>query len=80
MKIFLVHNKYQIKGGEDVVVDSELDLLLSYGHNAKLFLVSNDDIKGLKQIKVARQTTYSYPARYQLSKEIFQFEPDVVHV
>ena len=80
MKILLVHNYYQKAGGEDVVVDSELDLLLSYGHKAKLFSVSNDDIKGLKQIKVASQTTYSYPARYRLSKEIFRFEPDVVHV
>ena len=80
MKILIVHNRYQKAGGEDVVVSSELGLLLSYGHNAKLFLVSNDDIKGLKQIKVAKQTTYSYPARYQLSKEIFRFEPDVVHV
>jgi len=44
MNILIIHNHYKNRGGEDVVVEKEKDLLVSFGHNVTLFSVSNDII------------------------------------
>lgn len=44
MKILQVHNKYQLSGGEDVVVESERKLLESKGHEVFSFIKDNDEI------------------------------------
>ncbi|MGH8337914.1 MAG: glycosyltransferase, partial [Gammaproteobacteria bacterium] len=81
MRVLLVHNFYQIPGGEDSVVREELSMLQSRGVDVELFSVSNDDIKGTwGSIAVALQVAYSPQARRALAQKLAAFLPDVVHI
>lgn len=46
MRILLLHNAYKHRGGEDVVVEAEADLLISAGYTVHIERVTNDDIEG----------------------------------
>jgi glycosyltransferase involved in cell wall biosynthesis len=81
MRVLLVHNFYQIPGGEDRVVREELSLLAKHGVDVDLFSVSNEEIRGISgRIAAAIQTVYNPRARFALSKKIAEFSPDVVHI
>lgn len=81
MRILLVHNYYQQRGGEDVVVEQELALLRQKGHEAELFSVHNDTIQGWRQKAVtAALVVYNPWAKAALARRLGQFRPDVVHV
>ncbi|MDD3225118.1 MAG: hypothetical protein PHX70_10550 [Clostridium sp.] len=49
-KVLIVHNYYQIPGGEDTVVKSEMDMLKDNGHEVLLYMRHNDEIKKLNRI------------------------------
>ena len=42
--VLLVHDYYQIPGGEDVVVANEKHLLETHGHAAALYVRRNEEI------------------------------------
>ena len=44
-KVLIVHNYYQIPGGEDTVVENEKELLLDNGHQVVLYTRHNNEIK-----------------------------------
>jgi glycosyltransferase involved in cell wall biosynthesis len=82
MKVLMVHNRYQQRGGEDAVVDAEACLLASRGVEVRRFDADNDAIQGLKaKIQVS---TMQFAGSVQIQKHIAdtlnQFCPDVVHV
>ena len=65
MRVLQVHNFYRQAGGEDVVVANERALLMDHGHEARLWSVSNDAIKGLwRKFQTAWQAPYSPGARH----------------
>jgi glycosyltransferase involved in cell wall biosynthesis len=81
MRVLLVHNFYQIPGGEDSVVREELSMLKKNGVDVELFSVTNDDIQGpSEKIAAALRVVYSPRARRALSKRLAEFLPNVVHV
>lgn len=81
MRVLLLHNRYQIPGGEDVVAQSEKTLLEDNGHSVAWLEVSNDDITGIwSQVKTAANTIYSYSSKQRVSEIIASFKPDIVHV
>lgn len=81
MRILILHNRYAQRGGEDVVVARERNLLTGFGHQVKLHLAHNEDIGGAwDQIRVGCRAVYSTDAREQVAAEINRFHPDVVHV
>lgn len=81
MRILLVHNYYQQRGGEDVVVEQELDLLRQNGHDVALFAVNNDSIQGWREKAVtAALVVYNPWAKAALAQKLREFRPDVVHV
>ena len=81
MKVLLLHNRYQIAGGEDGVVAAEQELLRDRGHRVAVLEVSNDDIQGgWQKLQAARHAIYSPPSKQKVSALIQQFRPDVVHV
>jgi len=81
MRILILHNAYQQRGGEDAVVESEEQLLLRYSHSVKLFRVDNDSIKNLfNKLQVALSVNYSVKSRNAMRNEISRFKPDIVHV
>lgn len=80
MKILVLHNRYQLRGGEDTSTDLEVALLRSQGHMVELFEVDNRAITGRQAWHVGLRAIWS-PASYRavlnrLLKERF----DIVHV
>lgn len=79
MKVLIVHNAYQQRGGEDSVVDSELEMLGGRGHPVEIFLKHNDELKSIPIWKAATDTVWSKDSVSALTKTIHLFQPDVVH-
>ena len=52
MKILVAHNRYQGRGGEDVVFEAEVDLLRDAGHSVERLTVSNEAINSLEFVPV----------------------------
>jgi glycosyltransferase involved in cell wall biosynthesis len=81
LRILIVHNRYQLAGGEDTVVANEHALLEQNGCEVRLWSVTNDAIDGAwSKIRAAMQAPYSRPARDELARIIVEFSPAVVHV
>ncbi len=81
MKILVVHNRYQIPGGEDTVVTQELALLRANGVEVETFFVNNDGITTrLEKIKTAAQVIYSWEMRNRIGRTLREFKPDAMHV
>jgi len=80
MHVLFVHNAYQYRGGEDAVVQAEMDLLRHYGHEVALYRRDNREIDGLSGVAVARDTVWSRRAARELTALVGSFRPDVVHV
>ena len=80
LRILLAHNAYQNKGGEDTVVEAEIALLRSHGHDVKTYFRSNDDVAGMSSLALARHTLWSPRTSRDLAAQIHRFRPDVIHV
>ncbi len=81
MKILQLHNRYQIVGGEEGVVQAEKQLLESHGHQVNLLEVTNDNLVGAKaKLGAAIGAIYSKASKRLVLKELKLFQPDIVHV
>lgn len=78
-RILVVHNAYQLRGGEDAVVDAELELLRGHGHVVEVFQRHNDELKSVPRWKAAVDTFWSGHSVTALTELIRRFQPDVVH-
>jgi glycosyltransferase involved in cell wall biosynthesis len=79
MRILLVHNAYQNRGGEDAVVESEIALLRAHGHMVETYARSNDEVGGMSSLALARQTLWSDRTPADLAALVSRFRPDVMH-
>lgn len=80
IRILQVHNFYDRKGGEEVVLKKEAELLRSVGHEVLLFSVENDNSTGIfSKIYYALSFFTSFSSLLALRREIKKFKPDVVH-
>lgn len=81
MKILLLHNRYQQRGGEDVCVDAHRDLLRARGHSVRLLEAFNHGIHGWgMRARTAIAAVYSRDWKRRVAQEIEDFRPDVAHV
>jgi glycosyltransferase involved in cell wall biosynthesis len=82
MKVLLVHNRYQQRGGEDTVVDAEACLLSRRGIDVQRFDADNDAIHGAgaKILAAINQFSGSPQIRSRIRRALKTFRPDVVHV
>jgi glycosyltransferase involved in cell wall biosynthesis len=79
-RVLVVHNTYQHRGGEDSVVEAEVELLNSRGHCVELYRRNNDDIHQLSKIRLAAQTIWSDRTTTEISQLIKKFAPNIIHV
>lgn len=79
MRILIAHNAYQQRGGEDSMVDAELELLRGHGHAVEVFQRHNDELKAVPQWKAAVDTVWSRKSAAALTAVIDRFRPDIVH-
>ena len=81
MKILIVHNRYQQRGGEDSVADDEVALLRAGGHDVATVFVSNDFIATFAdKVRAAVNVADGPPAHHLVPDAVRRFRPDVVHV
>jgi glycosyltransferase involved in cell wall biosynthesis len=81
VKILIAHNRYQLRGGEDVVVDLEVDMLRKAGIAATLREVDNHGIQGVaSKLTSAAMVAYNPWGRAWMRDQIADVRPDIVHV
>jgi glycosyltransferase involved in cell wall biosynthesis len=81
--ILIVHNYYQVPGGEDTVVENEKSLLIEKGHKVYLYARHNDEIKRkniIGKILLPIETIFSIKTYREVKKIIKEKSIDVVHV
>lgn len=80
MRVLIVHNAYQQRGGEDSVVDSEAALLRRFGHDVELMTRHNDDVAQMSSLALVKDTFWSAKSAQAFKEVAAAFQPDVVHV
>lgn len=83
MRILMIHNTYQHRGGEDVSTEQDIDLLRSHGHQVQTYFRSNDEIKQYSPLQKAFlffRPTWSWQSYWQIIQLLKEFKPEIVHV
>jgi glycosyltransferase involved in cell wall biosynthesis len=83
MKIVLVHNEYQQRGGEDVVFEQEKRILERAGHDVVTYCRSNHEIEELSAVGRATlviRTVWASDTHHDFGALLDRENPDVVHV
>jgi glycosyltransferase involved in cell wall biosynthesis len=80
MKILLVHNFYQLPGGEDQVFAQETELLRGRGHQVLVYQASNDQVKGQNPLVTVANTIWNQRTHRELRELMHREKPDLVHV
>ena len=80
MRVLMVHNAYQQRGGEDSVVESEVALLRQHGHEVHVYERHNDEVGQTPKWQLAAGTVWSSRTVRDVQALIAGFKPDVMHV
>lgn len=83
MRILMLHNYYQRRGGEDEAAEQEVHLLRSRGHSVLLYSRHNDEIKSFSLLRKGRfffETAWSAQTSREVRQAIVNFRPDVAHL
>lgn len=82
-KVLIVHNFYQIPGGEDTVVANEKRLLEEHGHEVLLYTRHNAQLKELSKLQklfLPFSTVFRWETYREVKKLIRQEKVDLLHV
>lgn len=83
MRILIVHNYYQIPGGEDTVVANEKKLLENHGDEVIMYTRSNAEMKNystLQKFMLPLTTVFNLKTFKEIKKILKDSSIDVVHV
>lgn len=80
LRVLMVHNAYQQRGGEDSVVEAELALLRARGHVVETYFRHNDDLAAMPAWQAAGQMLWSGQTVREIGAQIAASRPDVIHV
>lgn len=78
MKILIAHNAYRHRGGEDLVVEAETELLQANGHEVIELRRDNKSMHG-GRLSLAMDSLWSRSAYHELAALIVDRKPDVIH-
>ena len=83
-RVLMVHNAYQLAGGEDGVVTAELALLRRHGHEVLELRRDNHRIDpqagAIGRLRLAAETLWSCASHAEALELLRRHRPDVVHV
>lgn len=82
MKILLIHNSYQQRGGEDAVVEAESQLLAANGHSVLRYTRHNDELRDVGPVGAIRNgiaTVWASKTYQQLRALLAREKPDLAH-
>ncbi|RIV23424.1 glycosyltransferase family 1 protein [Fibrisoma montanum] len=83
MKILYIHNRYQYRGGEDIILEQEVAMLRRHGHTVNVLLFDNEDFtSGSLPTKILSgfKTFYNADSARRVEKAIDTFTPDIIHI
>lgn len=83
MKILLVHNSYQQRGGEDVVYEQERKLLESHGHQVVTYERKNSELlsySALQRLFLPAKTVWARHAYREIRDLVRKEKPRIAHV
>lgn len=80
-RILMVHNFYQIGGGEHTVYKNEVEMLRENGHEVIEYTRSNDELKNsiLKLLLLPFITIWSFKTYFEVKKIVKKYKIDIVH-
>lgn len=82
-KVLIVHNYYQIPGGEDTVVANEKKLLEDHGHEVVLYTRHNSELKKLTKLQkllLPVNTMFNFQTYREVKRLIKEEKIELVHV
>lgn len=80
LRVLIVHNHYQIRGGEDAVVANEAAALARAGCTVEVLAFHNDAIRSpLDRLRTAYEAPYAPRGIARVVEAVRRFRPDVVH-
>lgn len=79
LRVLVVHNHYQLRGGEDEVYAAEGRLLEERGHRVIRYAVHNDRVAELGKLALASRTVWSRESRFALQEVMRRERPQIVH-
>ncbi len=80
MRILSIHNRYQIRGGEDESREAEQRLLTENGHEVDVYEDTNDRVPELGKVRVAIRTVWSQESYKIVRQKLKQKPYDLIHV
>lgn len=83
IRVLIVHNYYQIPGGEDAVVANEKKMLEEYGHKVILYKRNNDELKEMSKFQkllLPITTVFNIKTYQDIQKIIRNEHIHIVHV
>ena len=80
LRVLIVHNRYQVRGGEDAVVDREAAALARAGCKVETLYFTNDDIRGpVDRLRAAIEAPNARRGVARVVEAVRRFQPQVVH-
>ena len=80
MRILGVHNRYQIRGGEEECYEAEMALLEQRGHHVDLYEETNDSIAHVSKLSLAARTIWSQKTYHAIRQKLAKHRYDIIHV
>jgi glycosyltransferase involved in cell wall biosynthesis len=80
MNILMLHNSYQIRGGEDESFESEVRMLRDEGHFVETIHCHNDQVEAIGILNVALQSIWSRSSHELVDQALRRRSYDVLHV
>ena len=80
MRILFIHSRYQIPGGEESVVEAEVQLLQSHGHEVFRYERDNHEVDGRNRIGLLCDTLWSTSSHNAIRRLVTEHSIEVVHV
>jgi len=82
MRVLVLHSRYLsgTSSGENRVVEDEVELLRSAGHEVRLWAPSPEDGGGPSRLQLGVRAVWSRPAVREVERLTAELRPDVVHV
>ncbi|MCA9730947.1 glycosyltransferase family 4 protein [candidate division KSB1 bacterium] len=83
MRILVIHNKYRYRGGENTVVQEEMNLLESHNHTVISYMRDSGDISHFtftEKVRLLRETSWSDQTYDDVCNLIRSAKPHIAHV
>jgi glycosyltransferase involved in cell wall biosynthesis len=82
VKVLVVHNGYQQRGGEDAVLEAETGLLAERGHAVVRYRRNNDELRdrnGFSSLRTGIETVWASRSFREVKALVAREKPDVAH-